>query len=194
MQINCLWTGLEYQSIENCLVTTSDSGTAVVSTIVGYYEGKIYKVDYVIRTNKHWETLYLSICSRHSDVVQTTVLESDGNGNWLVDGMETDRFAGCTDIDISLTPFTNTLPVNRLKLELGQHREIAVIYLDVLRNEMRPARQLYTKLSPAMYRYENIPNDFQSDISVDELGLVTGYPSLFVRTAGLKSSYTDIKS
>jgi hypothetical protein len=81
MQTNLLWTGREYYSLENCLVDESPAGTEINSTIVGKYEEKIYKVDYLIKTNQRWETILLEINSRHSDKTQTIRLEGDGKGN-----------------------------------------------------------------------------------------------------------------
>jgi uncharacterized protein len=189
MQTNLLWTGREYYSLENCLVSTTDSGSEINSTIIGHYEGKIYQVDYCIKTNQHWETVYAEINSRHSDRVQRVWLEGDGKGNWKSEGKEESRFNGCIDIDIPLTPFTNTLPINRLNLTPNQAQEIQVIYIDLLERQIRPVRQKYTRLSASEYHYENVPNDFEANLRVDESGLVVDYPSLFVRTAALKANY-----
>ena len=49
--------------------------------------------------------------------------------------------------------------------------------------------QVYKRISEEKYHYENIPNDFEADITVDENGLVVDYPSLFTRTEILQSSY-----
>jgi hypothetical protein len=189
MQTNLLWTGREYYSLENCLVTITDAGTEVRSTIIGSYEGKIYKVDYLIKTNRYWETVLLEIDSRHSDMTQSIRLESDGKGNWTDGNGEADHFRGCIDVDIPLTPFTNSLPINRLQLSPNNAQEIQVIYCDLLEGQIRPVRQKYTCISKTKYYYQNVPNDFEAMIEVDETGFVTDYPSLFVRTAALKTHY-----
>jgi uncharacterized protein len=189
MQTNILWTGREYYSLENCLVNTTDGGSEITSTIVGHYEKKIYRVDYHIKTNAQWETIFFEVNARHSNLVQSMRFEGDGRGNWRSDGKEASQFSGCIDIDIPLTPFTNTLPINRLHLAVNETREIRVIYLDLLAQQFSPVRQKYTRLSPLDYQYENVPNDFEAKIQVDESGFVVDYPSLFVRTAALKTSY-----
>jgi uncharacterized protein len=102
--------------------------------------------------------------------------------------MPDERFAGCIDIDIPLTPFTNTLPVSRLNLKNGEEQRIKVIYLDILEATIRPVQQKYTRLSPTVYHYENIPNDFEADITVDDRGFVVDYPSLFRRTSVVESA------
>ena len=189
MQTNILWTGREYYSLENCLVNTTNSGSEIDSTIIGSYEGKIYRVEYHIKTNYLWETVFLELHSRHSNQQQHFIFEGDGKGNWTANGKQAIDLSGCIDVDIPLTPFTNTLPINRLRLSRREERQIKVIYVDVLKNQINPVAQKYVCLSEKRFHYENVPNDFAATIEVDDLGLVVNYPSLFVRTAALTTSY-----
>lgn len=189
MQINLLWTGREYYSLENCLVKITETGAEIISTIIGWYDEKIYRVEYRIRTNPQWESVFVDINCRHSNLTQSIRLEGDGKGNWLQNGRTADEFAGCIDVDIPLTPFTNTLPIRRLQLNQKQTREIRVIYCDLLKLQIKPVRQQYTCLSTTEYYYENVPNNFEATILVDESGLVVDYPLLFVRTAALQTDF-----
>lgn len=189
MQTNLFWTGREYHSMENCLVSPSKNGITITSTLVGYYENKIYKVMYTIKTNNHWETLAFEINSQHSNKARLIKFEGDGKGNWISEGQEAIQFKGCIDIDIPLTPFTNTLPINRLSLKQNETREIEVIYLDLLAQQIKRVKQKYVRLSLLEYKYENIPNDFEAVIQVDESGFVVDYPQLFSRTAVLEADY-----
>jgi hypothetical protein len=59
----------------------------------------------------------------------------------------------------------------------------------MLNNKISPVKQKYVRLSPSVYHYENIPNDFETDIQVDESNFVVDYPQLFVRTAELPSDF-----
>ena len=189
MQTNLLWAGREYHSIENCLVDTTNKGSEITSTIIGHYDNKIYQVEYRIKTNHNWETVFFEINSRHNNRIQSLLFEGDGKGNWTSNNKQASQFKGCIDIDIPLTAFTNTLPINRLKLIQDQEQEIQVIYLDLLEEQIKPVRQKYKRLSNTEYHYENVPNDFEANIQVDESGFVIDYPMLFVRTAALKTNY-----
>jgi hypothetical protein len=189
MQTNILWTGREYDSLENCLINNTAFGKEITSTIIGEYKQKIYLVEYSIRTNQNWETIFFEVFSRHSNHIQRICFESDGKGNWTHGGTPLTQFRGCTDIDISLTPFTNSLPINRLKLSEQQEQEIQVIYVNLLEQQIVPVRQRYLRLSETEYHYENVPKDFEAIIQVDKLGFVVDYPSLFVRKAALETNY-----
>lgn len=189
MQTNLLWTGREYYSLENCLVTTTDLGSEINSVIIGSYRGKIYRVEYQIKTNRNWETVFLDLFSQHSSQRQHFKFEGDGKGNWMVNGRQADEFKNCIDIDIPLTPFTNTLPIKRLRLLVEEEQQIKVIYCDLLEKEIKPVIQKYICLSETSFHYENVPNDFEATITVDDDGFVVDYPKLFVRSGGLRTDY-----
>jgi uncharacterized protein len=92
------------------------------------------------------------------------------------------QLAGAIDIDISITPFTNTLPIRRLRLQTGQSQEILVAYVQLPGLAVTTDRQRYTCREPdRRYRYESLDGDFTREIEVDGHGLVVTYPGLFRR-------------
>lgn len=189
MQINILWAGIEHHSLENCLLTPSPSGNSIDSVIVGKYGETLYKVEYTISTNENWETTFFELKTQFSDRKDALSYHSDGKGTWTRNGVPDDSLKGCIDIDISLTPFTNTLPVNRLNLSVNESKQIMVVYLDILERQVKPLHQVYTRLSETAYRYQNVVNGFNAVLTVDEAGLVVDYPGLFTRTGRLDSRY-----
>ena len=189
MQTNILWSGIEYNSLENCLVKTTDTGAEINSVIVGGYGEKIYRVEYQIQTNQNWETIFVEIKSQHSNTCDHFTFESDAKGNWILNGNPKNQFQGCIDVDIPLTPFTNSLPIKRLNMQKGDVSEIYVLYVDLLERQIIPVRQKYIRHSNNGYHYENIPNDFEANIEVDEHGYVVDYPSLFTRAASVNSNF-----
>lgn len=182
MKINILWTGREQYSLENCIVKIYRNSLLVKSTIVGNYADKNYTVCYQIAANDLWQTTSLKIKSLINGTKGHLELEGDGEGNWKFNGKSDERFKGCIDVDIPLTPFTNTLAIRRLKLSPGQSQEILVLYCDLLDNDIQPVHQKYIRVYDTIYHYENVPNDFEADIQVDDSGLVVDYPMLFERT------------
>jgi hypothetical protein len=189
MQKNILWTGIAYHSLENCLLTITDKGAVIHSTIVGIYADTLYKIEYRLSTNPYWETTFLEIKSQLYNTIEIIDLRKAGNGGWYVNGQSDATFDGCIDVDISLSPFTNTLPINRLKLSENAAAQIKVLYVDVLGQKKTSVQQKYTRLSPTDYRFENVPNDFEAVISVDDVGLVVKYPGLFARTYITESNF-----
>jgi hypothetical protein len=100
----------------------------------------------------------------------------DGSGTALP------RLSGAIDIDISITPFTNTLPIRRLNLRRGEFAEILAVYVQLPSLDITTDRQRYTCLEYAKrYRYESVDSDFTREIEVDDHALVVTYPGLFRR-------------
>lgn len=112
-------------------------------------------------------------------------LTSDGTGHWFRRGQKLAALDGCLDVDINVTPFTNTLPIRNLGLQPGESAEISVVYLIVPELSFRPARQRYTclELTPegGRYRYEGLETGFTREITVDADGLVIDYPDIWRR-------------
>jgi hypothetical protein len=183
MQINLLWQGLLYHSLEHCAVTINSSATEVNSIIIGQFEGNIFRTEYLIRANQNWETVYFEIKHQLAGQISSFTGEQEGRDGWIIDGERAVGLNGCLDIDISLTPFTNSLPINRLRLSEGESSIVDVLYVNVLEGCITRTRQRYTRLSETDYKYENVPDDFEAVVSVDELGFVINYPGLFVRNA-----------
>lgn len=189
MQKNILWTGREYYSLENCLINTAATGVEITSALVGLYQGKLYRVEYSIQTSAKWETTSVEIKCQHNNSRQLIKLHREDNASWLLDGKKNPVFDGCADVDIPVTPFTNSLPINRLRLVVGSEQIVPVIYIDVLSGDVKPVRQKYIRTAENAYHYENIPNDFEADIVVDQSGFVVDYPELFVRTFAEETRY-----
>jgi hypothetical protein len=113
------------------------------------------------------------------------LLESDGLGRWSCESNVIAELNGAIDIDISATPFTNMLPIRRLRLKENQAKEISVVYITVPELSVSIARQRYTCLIPKRrYRFEQIDTGFVREIETDENGLLLVYPGLFKRIQG----------
>ena len=113
-------------------------------------------------------------------------LLSDGEGSWATsDGRAVTYLKGCRYVDISETPFTNTLPIRRLGLGSGESAEISVAYFDGTELQPWPEPQRYTCLEEGgrggLYRFLSLDGGFTADLPVDADGLVLDYPGLFKR-------------
>ena len=78
MKTNIIWTGKFYHSIENCVLTKTSVGNEIVSTIIGKHENQIYKVDYHIKTDKNWETIFVTLRTQVDNSNQFFTLEKKG--------------------------------------------------------------------------------------------------------------------
>jgi uncharacterized protein len=112
-------------------------------------------------------------------------LAGDCAGHWRDGaGRPLPHLKGAIDVDLPVTPFTNTLPIRRLDLSAGQSAEIRVVYIHLPDFAVTTDPQRYTCLEQGRhYRYESLDSDFVREIDIDKDGLVVTYPGLFRRLA-----------
>lgn len=178
MTANIIWKSAYYHSEEHCVCTQSAEGNTISSTIAGHVKQMKFEVTYTIDTNCEWETIRTKITSSVNARISRWQLERKESG-WLLNDRPLQTPAGTKDIDISLTPFTNTLPVRRLVLKPGDTRVIDVVFFDVLQETVMPVKQIYTCQSKGIYLFGTYERDFEALLRVNGEGLVEDYPGLF---------------
>lgn len=87
------------------------------------------------------------------------------------------EYRDCVDVDLGFTPATNTLPIRRLGLGIGEEAEIHAAWLMWPELTIRPALQRYARLAKDRYRYTQ--DDFEAELVVDDEGLVKEYDGLW---------------
>ncbi len=88
-------------------------------------------------------------------------LQKQPSGHWHdASGQPIAGLQQCTDVDISITPFTNTLAINRLKLAPAGSEIINVLYIDLEMRGIKPVQQQYTHLGPGHYRYTSMDSGY----------------------------------
>jgi hypothetical protein len=103
------------------------------------------------------------------------------DGTWAIDGDARPDLAGCVDIDIMVTPFTNSLPIHRLAFQPDQPQTIQAAYVRLPDLTVEPAAQDYTQLGPNRFRYRSQSSGFTAELTVDSNGLVVDYPPIWRR-------------
>lgn len=180
MQKSIVWEGLAYDTEEHCSVNFLDQGIVVRSEIEGWSGTKAVYAEYVLHLDSHWETTQAEIDFHVSDHQHSWHFRRDDNGNWSDNaGKEYPELKGCRFVDITLTPFTNSLPIRALHLNEGDSAEFDLVYFDILENNISRDRQKYTRMPGNIYRFENDGGNFVAMITVDEDGFVIHYPGLF---------------
>jgi hypothetical protein len=152
------------------------------SVLLAIDEDGPFRLQYRLTWDDEWRlhTAELTVASAQGD--RTLRLETDGLGRWQGDGRSLDALEGCLDIDIWPTPFTNTFPVRRVQMALGERREFRVAWVDAPSLSVEPKAQAYTRVARDRYLFESLDgDDFRTELLVDEDGIVIDYPGLFRR-------------
>ncbi|MDX1991897.1 MAG: putative glycolipid-binding domain-containing protein [bacterium] len=180
-----LWSPWDGNGMEHLRLTVDATRIVADGMVIGVAAEKPFRLRYQIICDLNWEVRHLEVNVLSS--FRRMKLEADGRGGWqTAGGVAFETLNGCVDVDLSITPLTNTLPIRRLSLQPGKRTEILVVYITLPELEVRPARQWYTYLGEQeglrRFQYEDESfGGFKAVISVDEHGLVTEYPDLFRR-------------
>jgi hypothetical protein len=172
------WRRLDTPGSEYFTLSQASDGWKLAGTVVVTIDGEPLLVRYTVQCDPEWKTEDVDVVAESGGTMDRLRLGAAG-GRWRSNEGSVGTLDGVVDVDLGVTPSTNTLPIRRLRLDIGEHADLVVAWvrfpdLTVIRSDQR-----YTRLGEAVYRYES--GSFTRDIEVDELGLVTNYPGLFDR-------------
>ena len=179
------WRRLDAPGSEYFTFSQAPDGWKLAGTVVVTLEDIPVRALYTVRCQPGWNTYDVSVVTGSGSTTRELHLTADG-GRWRSEEGPLSTLDGAIDVDLGVTPSTNTLPIRRVPLEIGEHADFIMAWvrfpdLAVVRSDQR-----YTRLGENLYRYES--GSFRRDIEVDELGLVTSYPGLFVTESVVSGS------
>lgn len=183
MNREMIWTSDDGIGSEFLSLQVREDGVIADSVCFATREVGPSRVRYRVACDPDWRVRDVSVeIERPFGVPDRLHLSSDGAGQWRDEEEESlPHLGGCIDIDLSCSPFTNTLPIRRLNLQPGQTEDIRVTFIHVPSLAVEPWNQRYTGISDGTVRYESVDSDFRRELEIDEDGLVVEYPGLFTR-------------
>jgi len=171
------WQRSDVPGMEWCRLTLEGAASSLAGAVVLTWDGAPWRIDYAIELDSAGRTRLLTIgADGLADGAPVRVdirLEADGRGRWRRDGASVIDDPDALDCDLGFSPSTNTLPIRRLGLEIGQKREIAVAWILFPSFEVVHGRQSYERLTERAWRYRSA--GFEADLTVDDDGLVADY-------------------
>lgn len=170
-------TGLEH------LLLTEDRADSVVLALDA--SAGPFRLAYRLHWDEDWQIRDAELVVATEQATRALSLHTEGDGQWLDrDGRVIADLQGCRDIDIWPTPFTNTFPVRRTSLAIGERREFPMVWVRAPELTLQVKAQAYTRVSDRCYRYENLDGSgYSAELPVDEDGIVLDYPGLFRRVS-----------
>jgi hypothetical protein len=138
------WSG---EGIEHLVLQERPDGIHAEAVVLGVADDEAFAARYHVTCDVAWRARRLEVRLVGAD--QGLDLSSDGAGRWTDrSGTPLPDLAGAIDVDLTATPFTNTLPIRRLGLRRGQADVIVVVYVEVPALTVVASRQRYTCLEP----------------------------------------------
>jgi uncharacterized protein len=179
---NITWQALAWSGNEQLTLQVSGTGIEVKSELSGTTEdGTPYELRYLVELSPDWQVQHVHIADATDEGGVLDLIYE--NGKWFagLDDYLGEEFDNVPFIDFSLTPFTNSLPINQLQFEGDDPLKVDVLFIDLPSFEWRRVEQHYSKIGKHTYRYQDVERpDFRADLVVDDDGLVILYPNLFI--------------
>lgn len=145
--------------------------------------GTAYAVRYEIALDDDWRTREARIASDIVAGPRETILKSDGQGRWTVNGRHAPELDGLIDVDLEASACTNTLPIHRLAPGAGEATPAPAAYVRALDLSVTRLDQTYRRLDERRYDYTPEGGDFRAVLTYDASGLIVDYPGIAVRFA-----------
>ena len=180
-QQSVLWRRLDAAGTESFLLSRDDAGWHLEGNVVALLDREPAHIRYRVVCDPSWRALSAQVSQDRAGVQRELHLTVRDDGRWWVEGEEDARLRQCTDIDLEISPSTNTIPIRRLNLAVGQQSEVTAAWVRFPALTVEPLPQRYTRTGANRYRY--VSRDFATDLEVDDLGLVTTYVGGWSREA-----------
>jgi uncharacterized protein len=160
-----------------------------------------YRLDYSLRTGREYVTAEVEVASRGDGWERSLRLVRSPEGRWTAEiasageaplpplGDDTTKFQDALDLDLALSPLSNSMPVLRHGLHTGgTAADFLVVWISVPDLSIHLSQQRYTYLRTrtegnALVRFESVgeDEDFVADIVFDRDGIVLDYPGIATR-------------
>src|SRR5215472_2901438 len=171
-----VWRNLLLDGTDYCGLWHTAEGWLLKGIVVGVLKHqRPIQASYDIYCDEHWLTHRVQVQRTIGSDVKSLRLSVESRGAWRSLGQELPDIQGCDDIDLALTPATNTIAIRRLNLQVGSSQSIIAAWVKSPELTVQSLPQRYTRLGKDTYRYES-NTGFSADIAVDDLGLVAAYP------------------
>ena len=184
MERQIMWSPLVAPGVEHFRLAIRPEEIVADGLVLGVENDLAFRLRYQIRCDPRWRVRQVRVSTLNGE--PNLSLTANGQGRWFDEsGAALPLLDGCLDVDITATPFTNTLPIRRLALQPGESADIKVAYITIPELQLTPDEQRYTFVaardSGSSYNFEQKSTGFTAELQVDADGLVEHYPELFSR-------------
>jgi uncharacterized protein len=157
-----------------CVLEAAGRGRRLRGTVLTHEAKEPIEIRYSVTVDAAWATrdVEVLVAFAGGDLHEPVELGGLWSGKERPPELE-----DCVDVDLSFTPATNTLPIRRLGLEVGEEAEIAVAWLRWPELRVERVLQRYARLGKDRYRYAQ--DGFDAALLVDEHALVLEYEGLW---------------
>ncbi len=176
-----VWRSLDEPGLEYFTLKERQNGWKLEGIVIRRLKGISLSASYEILCDDRWRTRRVKVSAQRRGKRRSLDLRVDVHQNWWRGTKKLTVLDGCYDVDLTISPSTNTLPIRRLKLGVGEKGDIVAVWVRFPDLSIESLPQRYTHLEERKYRYEIRSGAFSVNLEVDEYGLVRDYPRFWER-------------
>lgn len=166
------WRRLEDGGKETCRLLSVDDGWS----LAGHVRCDAYDLTYRVDCMPGWQTRVATVAGTFQGKECNWTIKRSDDG-WQLNGLPI-GLADCIDIDLAITPATNTLPIRRLALAHNTTADLSAAWFRPDNGgSLTRLNQSYSRLSEDEYAYTS--ENFSTRLKVHRSGLVTRYGDLW---------------
>jgi hypothetical protein len=179
--VSGLWRWLQGTGLERFEFLRAGDEWIFRGTILTLAHDAAAEARYEITCDHSFHTKSANVSVRDAAGERSVRIVSE-DGRWFENGAENQTVAGALDIDLGWSPSTNTLPIRRFGLEIGQTSgEFIAAWVRFPELTLQPLPQEYLRLGERKYRYSSRGGAFVAELLVDDHGLVINYEGFWQR-------------
>ena len=178
-----LWRGLDELSLQHVRLQEYAGGFLLNGRILSIQNQQPAETFYVIMCDRNWQAQHVHVGMINGGGATQLEIRRDEANQWFRDGERVSGLDGVVDIDLGISPATNTLAIRRLALEKGESRAVDAAWVHFPELTLERLDQRYTRLDERRYRYESGGGTFTAELEVDDNGVVARYSGLWERVA-----------
>ncbi len=176
-----LWSYPPDHSIEHFSLAKELDHYLLKGTVVCLLKGEPACINYVIRCTTSWKTRSVVINQQWANTETRITIDIDAQQRWKLNGEPVTFANGLYDVDLEITPATNTLPICRLALAPSESQDVTAVWVRFPELTLEPLHQRYTRMSDSDYIYDSLISNFRASLNVDADGVVIQYGDLWKR-------------
>jgi uncharacterized protein len=175
------WRRVDMPGREEARVERTASGWRLTGELDVDESGSSARLRYAIGCDPEWRTRSAVIEGEVGSSPIRFALSADGAGNWTLDGAPAPDVGSALDVDLAFTPATNTLPIRRLGLGVGESSPVRSAWLRFPELRLEPLEQTYTREAALTFRYRALVDGqpFVARLDTDVFGRVLRYEGLW---------------
>jgi hypothetical protein len=143
-----VWKSLLVDGRDYCGLWHIAEGWLLKGTVVGILKDqRPMLASYEIHCDENWFTHRVQVGRTIASDVKILSLSVENRGVWRSSGQELREIQGCDDVDLAVTPATNTLAIRRLGLQVGSSASIIAAWVKFPDLTVQPLSQRYTRVA-----------------------------------------------